>query len=229
MGIPITGLYITYFALSIYALFTLTTTQIILAYILFYFLLEVVMSLFIHRWATHNLWNPPVWFQNIMTVVSMSALIGTPISYSAWHRNHHRYADTIADPHSPKYSSWFYIIFRTHEQDYDLSLCGDRLRNKWQLLLTKYENPAVYIINVILFLVLPFDIFLMWATAVAMTTFWVMAVTGIMCHLGKVKDVPYMYPFAFSESFHKQHHIKPQLKHCKYDPWVWLIQKLGWT
>ena len=89
MGIPITGLYITYFALSIYALFTLTTTQIILAYILFYFLLEVVMSLFIHRWATHNLWNPPVWFQNIMTVVSMSALIGTPISYSAWHRNHH--------------------------------------------------------------------------------------------------------------------------------------------
>ena len=229
MGIPITGLYITYFALSIYALFTLTTTQIILAYILFYFLLEVVMSLFIHRWATHNLWNPPVWFQNIMTVVSMSALIGTPISYSAWHRNHHRYADTIADPLSPKYSSWFYIIFRTHEQDYDLSLCGDRLRNKWQLLLTKYENPAVYIINVILFLVLPFDIFLMWATAVAMTTFWVMTVTGIMCHTGKIKDVPYMYPFAFSESFHKQHHIKPQLKHCKYDPWVWLIQKLGWT
>ena len=187
------------------------------------------MSLFIHRWATHNLWNPPVWFQNIMSVVSMTALIGTPISYSAWHRNHHRYADTINDPHSPKHNSWLYIIFRTHEQDYDLSLCGDRLRNKWQLLLTKNEIPLVYMCNAVLFLVLPIDLFLMWATAVAMTTFWVMAVTGIMCHLGKVKDVPYMYPVAFSESYHVQHHIKPKLKHCKFDPWVWIITRLGWT
>ena len=187
------------------------------------------MSLFIHRWATHNLWNPPVWFQNIMSVVSMTALIGTPISYAAWHRNHHRYADTIADPHSPKHSSWLYIIFRTHEQDYDLSLATDRLRNKWQLFLTKYETMLVYMLNAILFLVLPTAWFLTWATAVAMTTFWVMLVTGIMCHTGEVKDVPYMYPFAFSESFHRQHHIKPNLTHCWFDPCVWLVKRLGWT
>jgi hypothetical protein len=83
--------------------------------------------------------------------------------------------------------------------------------------------------NAILFLVLSIDLFLMWATAVAMTTFWVMTVTGIMCHLGKVRDVPYMYPVAFSESFHVQHHIKPQLKHCKFDPCVWLVKRFGWT
>ena len=164
-----------------------------------------------------------------MSVISMSALIGTPISYSAWHRNHHKYSDTIADPHSPKYNSWLYIIFRTHEQDYDLSLCTDRLRNKWQLFLTKYEIPLVFISNAILFLVLSFDLFLIWVTAVAMTTFWVMTVTGIMCHLGEVKDVPYMYPVAFSESFHKQHHIKPKLKHCKFDPCVWLVDRFGWV
>ena len=225
----LTVLYIFYFGLALYSFVALSWLQLLYTYILFYFLLEFTMSLFIHRWATHNLWNPPVWFQNVMSVVSLTALIGTPISYSAWHRNHHRYADTIADPHSPKYSSWLYIIFRTHEQDYDLSLCGDRLRNRWQLFLTKYESPLVYTFNAILFLVLPFDLFLMWATAVAMTTFWVMTVTGIMCHTGKIKDVPYMYPVAFSESFHKQHHIKPMLKHCWFDPWVWLIQRFGWT
>lgn len=187
------------------------------------------MSLFIHRWATHNLWNPPVWFQNIMSVVSLTAMIGTPISYAAWHRNHHRYADTIADPHSPKHSSWLYIIFRTHEQDYDLSLATDRLRNRWQLFLTKYETMLVYMLNAILFLVLPTVWFLTWATAVAMTTFWVMLVTGIMCHTDEVRDVPYMYPFAFSESFHRQHHIKPNLTHCWFDPCVWLVKRLGWT
>ena len=225
----LTILYVVYFGLAFYSFVALSWLQLLYTYILFYFLLEFTMSLFIHRWATHNLWNPPVWFQNIMSVVSMTALIGTPISYSAWHRNHHRYADTINDPHSPKHNSWLYIIFRTHEQNYDLSLCGDRLRNKWQLLLTKNEIPLVYICNAILFLVLPINLFLIWATAVAMTTFWVMTVTGIMCHTGKIKDVPYMYPVAFSESYHKQHHIKPQLKHCWFDPWVWCIHKLGWT
>jgi len=47
--------------------------------------------------------------------------------------------------------------------------------------------------------------------------------------MGEVKDVPYMYPVAFSESFHKQHHIDPQLKHCWFDPCVWVIKKLGWV
>ena len=225
----LTILYGVYFLLALYSFVALLWLQLLYTYILFYFLLEFVMSLFIHRWATHNLWNPPVWFQNIMSVVSLTAMIGTPISYSAWHRNHHRYADTNRDPHSPKYKNWFNIIFRTHEQESNIKLVTDRLRNKWQLYLTKYETTLVYVFNAILFLVLPIEWFLTWATAVAMTTFWVMAVTGIMCHLGKVRDVPYMYPVAFSESYHVQHHIKPKLKHCKFDPLVWVIKKLGWT
>ena len=225
----LTILYVVYFGLALYSFVALSWLQLLYTYILFYFLLEFTMSLFIHRWATHNLWNPPVWFQNIMSVVSLTAMIGTPISYSAWHRNHHRYADTIADPHSPKHSSWFYIIFRTHEQPTKISLATDRLRNDWQLFLTKYETMLVYMLNAILFLVLPTAWFLTWATAVAMTTFWVMLVTGIMCHTDEVRDVPYMYPFAFSESFHRQHHIKPNLTHCWFDPCVWLVKRLGWA
>jgi stearoyl-CoA desaturase (delta-9 desaturase) len=227
--VALTILYVIYFGLALYSFVALSWLQLLYTYILFYFLLEFTMSLFIHRWATHNLWNPPVWFQNIMSVVSLTAMIGTPISYSAWHRNHHKHSDTDRDPHSPKHSSWLYIIFRTHEQDYDLSLATDRLRNRWQLFLTKYETMLVYMLNAILFLVLPTVWFLTWATAVAMTTFWVMLVTGIMCHTDEVRDVPYMYPFAFSESFHRQHHIKPNLTHCWFDPCVWLVKRLGWT
>ena len=225
----LTILYVTYFGLALYSFVALPWLQLLYTYILFYFLLEFTMSLFIHRWATHNLWNPPVWFQNIMSVVSLTAMIGTPISYSAWHRNHHKHSDTDRDPHSPKYKTWYYIIFRTHEQPTKISLATDRLRNDWQLFLTKYETMLVYMLNAILFLVLPTAWFLTWATAVAMTTFWVMLVTGIMCHTDKVRDVPYMYPFAFSESFHKQHHIEPQLTHCWFDPYVWLVKKLGWA
>ena len=232
MGIYISALYTTYFMLSFYAFYVLSWTQLFYTYILFYLLLEVAMSLFLHRWATNNLWNPPVWLQNIMSVVSMTALLGTPISYSAWHRTHHATSDTPKDPHSPKYSNWLYIIFAPHHQRTEPKRAADRMRNKWQLWLTLHEVQLVFILNGLLFLLLPIDWFLCWATAVAWTTFWVMFVTGIMCHsYGKDEpcDVPYMYPVAFSEAFHKQHHISPQLKHCKYDIWVWVITKLRWV
>ena len=225
-------LYTFYFGLALYSLFVLSWQHLLITYILFYLLLEVAMSLFLHRWATHNLWNPPVWLQNIMSVVSMTALLGTPISYSAWHRTHHATFDTPKDPHSPKYLSWLYILFTPHHQYAEPRRATDRMRNKWQLLLTKNETPLVFMCNAILFLVMPTEWFLIWATAVGMTTFWVMFVTGIMCHsYGKDEpcDVPYMYPVAFSESFHKQHHIKPTLKHCWFDPWVWIITKLRWV
>ena len=100
-------LYIFYFTLALYSFVVLSWTQLFFTYILFWFLLEFVMSMFTHRWATHDLWNPPVWFQNIMSVVSLTALIGTPISYCAWHHNHHKNSDTEKDPHSPKHVNWF--------------------------------------------------------------------------------------------------------------------------
>ena len=76
-----------------------------------------------------------------------------------------------------------YILYLKHTHKFNVSLCGSRLRNKWQLLLTKNETPLVFMCNAILFLTLPLDVFMMWATAVAMTKFWVMTVTGIMCHV----------------------------------------------
>ena len=136
--VALTILYVVYFGLALYSFVALSWLQLLYTYILFYFLLEFTMSLFIHRWATHNLWNPPVWFQNIMSVISMSALIGTPISYSAWHRTHHKTSDTTSDPHSPKHMSYLDIIFGTHTHKFNVKKAGSRLRNEWQLLLTKY-------------------------------------------------------------------------------------------
>ena len=97
MKLALSILYIFYFALALYSFVVLSWTQLFFTYILFWFLLEFVMSMFTHRWATHDLWNPPVWFQNTMSVVSLTALIGTPISYCAWHHNCLLYTSDAAD------------------------------------------------------------------------------------------------------------------------------------
>ena len=113
-------LFITYFLLSIPFIFYSSWQQLLITYIMFWILTDFVNGLFLHRWSAHNLWNPPVWFQNIMSVVSMTALIGTPISYSAWHRTHHKTSDTIYDPHSPKWMTYFDIVFKTHSHKFNV-------------------------------------------------------------------------------------------------------------
>ena len=145
-----------------------------------------------------------------MSVVSLTALIGTLISYCAWHHNHHKNSDTEKDPHSPNHVNWFRIIFRTHEHEGSIKLASKRLKNKWQMWLTKNETVLAYLFNFILFLILPIEWFLSWATAVGMTTFWVMTVTGIMCHIGEVRCSVYVSCCIF-RIIYKQHHIEPQL------------------
>ena len=63
----------------------------------------------------------------------------TLISYCAYH-NHHKNSDTEKDPHSPKHVNWFRIIFRTHEHEGSIKLASKRLRNKWQMWLTKMKQ-----------------------------------------------------------------------------------------
>ena len=225
-------LFIVYFVIAIPSIFFLSWQQLLITYIMFWILTDLVNGLFLHRWSAHNLWNPPVWFQNIMSVVSMTALIGTPISYSAWHRTHHRTSDTTSDPHSPKYMSYLKIIFGTHTHTFNVKKAGSRLKNKWIYFLTKHETVLVYSINIILFLLLPIEIFLMWVTAVAMSKFWMVFGTGIMCHgysKGVPTNIPWMYPLIFNDCNHEDHHRSPKLQPLRFDPWVWIITKLRWT
>ena len=225
-------LFITYFALAIPSIFFLSWQQLLITYIMFWVLTDLVNGLFLHRWSAHNLWNPPVWFQNAMSVVSMTALIGTPISYAAWHRTHHGTSDTTVDPHSPKHMSYWSIIFGTHTHKFDVRKAGNRLKNKWIYFLTKHETVLVYFFNALLFLVLPVDVFLMWVIASAMSKFWMVFGTGIMCHgykKGVPTNVPYMYPLIFNDCNHKDHHKTPKLQPLRFDFWVWIIKKLRWA
>ena len=75
-------LYIFYFIRTIFFCGLILDTIIIYIYIVLVFIR--ICYEYVYSCATHDLWNPPVWFQNIMSVVSLTALIGTPISYCAY-------------------------------------------------------------------------------------------------------------------------------------------------
>ena len=100
------------------------------------------------------------------------------------------------------------------------------------VIINEKRNPLVFMCNAILFLTLPLDVFMMWVIAVAMSKFWMVFGTGIMCHgyrKGIPTNLPYMYPLIFNDCNHKDHHESPKLQPLKFDLWVWLIKRLGWT
>lgn len=209
-----------------------TWYQILIGYVCYWFMLDVIQSLFMHRWASHNLWAPPKWLQNILAVVGVASLIGTPISYAAWHRTHHAYADTDKDPHPPAIKGWLHVIFAQYHHA-QLRRAIDRMRDPFFVWLSKKEIYIMVASNVFLFAVLPFTWFMtVWAIPVGYMIFNTNFLVLVLSHrTGTPQDLPvYLWPLIFDDgTFHKSHHDNPVLSQRKIDPAGWVVRKMGWT
>lgn len=60
-----------------------------------------------HRLLTHRGYSTPKWLEYCIATCGTLALQGGPIYWVAVHRMHHRYTDTVGDPHSPRDGKWW--------------------------------------------------------------------------------------------------------------------------
>jgi len=225
-------LFVVYLLLLPLWLYYASWYQLIIGYICYWFMQDVVQSLFMHRWASHNSWNPPRIVQQVLSFIACVALLGTPITYAAWHRTHHAFTDTDQDPHSPTRKGWLYVVF-AHYHTAQMKRATDRMRDRYFQWLTKNVLSIVVLGNLCLFLLLPFTWFMtVWAIPVAYTMFNTNYFVLVHSHsTGTVKDSSVIYWFlVFSDgSLHKCHHDEPmRLNYHRFDPAGYLITKLGW-
>jgi stearoyl-CoA desaturase (delta-9 desaturase) len=168
-----------------------------------------------------------------MSTMALIALLGSPITYAAWHRTHHAYSDTDKDPHSPTHNSWLYVVF-AHYQEPQLKRSIDRMRDPYFAFLTKHMIYYVVIGNLFLFLALPFDWFLtLWAIPVACMVFSTNFIVLVLSHrTGIAKNLtPLFWPLVYDDGIHHANHHFDDLKlsHTKYDPAGYIVRKLGWV
>lgn len=77
-----------------------------------FFLFQCVgLTMTLHRWLSHNGWNPPAWFRPIGIGLATLSLMGPPLSWIALHRYHHKNTDQKEDPHSPLHNSFPKLIW----------------------------------------------------------------------------------------------------------------------
>lgn len=61
-----------------------------------------------HRYFAHRTFRTSRAFQLVLALLGATAMQNGPIWWAAWHRRHHKYVDTPADPHSPRvYGFWY--------------------------------------------------------------------------------------------------------------------------
>lgn len=101
------------------------------SYITYYVLASISITFGYHRYFSHREFKAPLWLQTIFLYFGLLCGGRSALTWSAVHRMHHAYADTLKDPHSPKYKKWYEIVFSLWRvKRIPRRFCKDLLNNK---------------------------------------------------------------------------------------------------
>jgi stearoyl-CoA desaturase (delta-9 desaturase) len=212
-------------------------------------------SLYYHRYLTHRgfeLARPLQWFFLAGGLIGLS---GDPIRWAATHRYHHQRPDREGDIHSPQLDGWWYAHFGwiakldLDEVDRLRPLAADLRKIAW---LKLWENPVYATIPNLLYCGIllavagiPGALWGLYLPLILSFHFgWMMIAS--FCHLPAFgtrgadtpdlsRNIAWLGPFSFGESFHNYHHAYPRrAKHglawYEIDPskyLLWGFEKLG--
>jgi stearoyl-CoA desaturase (delta-9 desaturase) len=82
-----------------------------------------------HRYLAHCSFRTNRVFQFVLALLGTTAMQNGPIWWASWHRRHHKYVDTIGDPHSPPVLGFWHAhmawVFDPKNDETDLSNVRD--------------------------------------------------------------------------------------------------------
>lgn len=185
--------------------------------ILIYFCFSCLgLTMTLHRWLSHMSWHPPAWFQKIGLFFASACLMGSPLSWVAMHREHHRHTDTENDPHSPQFKPWWYVTWLVMFANFPQKTVGDLLKNKFVRFVHKHYFTFHYVFILLTFLIPKILIPLYLAPAALCWLSGGLVVS--LNHLSgyrnfdtndKSKNNILTGFFSFGEGWHNNHHYNP--------------------
>ncbi len=116
-----TGVLIVFHVMSLFAVFTFSWRNLIVALVLHWMAVGLGISMGYHRLHTHRGFKTYLWFDYFLAICGTLTLEGGPIFWVATHRLHHQFSDQPEDPHSPRVSGFWahagWIIFGEAQHD----------------------------------------------------------------------------------------------------------------
>lgn len=187
-----------------------------------------------HRLLSHRSWNSPRWFTLLGSLLGSFALIGSPIAWTALHRQHHRYTDKPGDPHSPKDGFW-HSQYGTLFDTPNLKYVPDLLRDSFQLFLHKNYFSIQIVVLILLFLIDPWLIATVYLAPAALVM-TVGSANNSIAHSNfgyrnydtadNSRNVPILGILMWGEGWHNNHHANPS--NFSFSKNWWEIDIGGW-
>lgn len=190
----------------------------VIAFVMYYMFGCFGVAITYHRLISHKSFESPKWFKILgMTLGSLGG-VGTTIQWTAVHRDHHRHADTVKDPHNPNYGLKRFIQMQFFSMLVPSSprYVPDLLRDKTHQIFHKFYWLIHAFYATIIFLIDPFS--LVYAYLFPCLILWhVMSALGTFAHSShfgkrsldtkdKSTNLWFLGWFAFGEGWHNNHH-----------------------
>jgi len=171
-----------------------------------------------HRLLSHRSWNCPKWLETLFVMVETVMLSGSAIAWVAIHREHHKYPDSLIDPHSPKHKGFLYVHFMSMFVKPKIKYAVDLIKIPFY----KFQHQYYFIINLlyatILFLLDPFAVVYAWLVPAALVWNSGSAIISFSHKDGKPNNNFLLGLVTFGEGWHKNHHDNWRRKRLhKYD------------
>ena len=216
-------------AALVYLIFTLQWQLLLLALLVHYVVSIPGISMTYHRAVSHNSVSLPRWLEFIGLFLGGLSMQGSALSWSATHRQHHRYQGTEKDPHSTKVmGTWYVQMF-----GYSFSKIDPRsvvnLFNTHHAVWHRYYYWIYVPILIGSLFVLPIDLALAIFWAPIAITFHFEGFINTWTH-DWGNDIPSNRPwvnlFIGGEAWHENHHAHPgEMRFHKYDILGWALEK----
>jgi stearoyl-CoA desaturase (delta-9 desaturase) len=195
------------------------------------------VSLTFHRILSHAAFKLNPVLRKIMITIASFANVGSPITWVAVHRAHHRFVDTERDPHSPHHMPFWYMMFGTMYSQVSVKFTVDLLRDPFCRFIHKYYFAVQLPWIVLLFLLGGWKAVLAFHLVPGGMTWLGGSLVNYLNHLHGYK------PFdgqgtstnnlitgflVFGEGWHNMHHAKPTTPTTKLNWWEFdLVYQIG--
>ncbi len=159
-----------------------------------------------HRFYSHKSFKMPKWIEYYLLFFAHIAMFGPAITWVANHREHHKYADTPKDPHSPYYRGVLMAYFGQVLIDIDFKLVRDLLKQPLHRKQVKYYWHVVGVWALLLAIIDPYALLYAWLIPAGFAKL-IGSLVFTFSHRGKEAHSDlWVGLLTLGEGFHEIHH-----------------------
>ena len=194
-----------------------SSNNFMVAFFVFFVTGSIGMSGTYHRLLSHKSYTANRWVEYFGTIAATVGGTGSSIAWCATHRAHHRYTDTVNDPHCPRHRGVFRVQFLSMFYKPSIRYVPDLLRSKFHSNMHKFYWVVHAMYAISLYLIDPFAVvyawlfpsFVLWHAGSFINT--LSHIWGWQDHA--TKDTSTNHPFLgitmWGEGWHNNHHASP--------------------